>query len=240
MRRHSSAPPTAVPRLLPLWVVLALVLLLCPDGALAFVPKFEKPTASISASAITQSSPSRAPRKSSTSVNALWDDVAKFFDDLGNTNSNNDGGNSNEGTTSGEEQEYLGNTRILTIPVESLKVGGLRLYMSLFFMGMSNTPDKGSWQSWQSGDAGIDVYFHDQTGALLIELCEDTNRILVDRMGTSPSNAYMMQESVIIDGLLDELDTIANDEEIPLEDRLLVLKDPGDAIDAARESLAFS
>ena len=166
--------------------------------------------------------------------------MAKFFDDLGNNNSGNDGGSSGDGTTSGEEQQYLGNTRILTIPVETLKVGGLRLYISLFFMGMSNTPDKGSWQSWQSGDAGIDVYFHDQTGALLIELCEETNRILVDRMGTSPSNAYMMQESVIIDGLLDELDTIANDEEIPLEDRLLVLKDPGDVIDAARESLAFS
>ena len=240
MRRHSSALPTAVPRLLSLWVVLALVFSLCPDGALAFVPKCVKPAASINASAMTRSSPPRAPRKSSTSINALWDDVAKFFDDLGNNNSSNDGGNSGDGTTSGEEQQYLGNTRILTIPVESLKVGGLRLYMSLFFMGMSNTPDKGSWQSWQSGDAGIDVYFHDQTGALLIELCEDTNRILVDRMGTSPSNAYMMQESVIIDGLLDELDTIANDEEIPLEDRLLVLKDPGDAIDAARESLAFS
>lgn len=212
---------------------------LCPDGALAFVPKCVKPVVS-SVRSLAKIHLSPSPRKSSTSINALWNDLAKFFDDLGNNNGSNDGGSSGDGTTSGEEQQYLGNTRILTIPVESLKVGGLRLYMSLFFMGMSNTPDKGSWQSWQSGDAGIDVYFHDQTGALLIELCEETNRILVDRMGTSPSNAYMMQESVIIDGLLDELDTIANDEEIPLEDRLIVLKDPGDAIDAARESLAFS
>ena len=73
----------------------------------------------------------------------------------------------------------------------------------------------------------------------MIELCEESNRIIVDRMGTSPSNAYIMDESVIIDGLLDELDTIANDDEIAMEDRLLVLKEPGDAIDAARESLAF-
>ena len=73
----------------------------------------------------------------------------------------------------------------------------------------------------------------------MIELCEETNRIIVDRMGTSPSNAYIMNESVIIDGLLDELDTIARDEEIATEDRLLVLKEPGDAIDAAREGLAF-
>ena len=73
----------------------------------------------------------------------------------------------------------------------------------------------------------------------MIELCEETNRIIVDRMGTSPSNAYIMNESVIIDGLLDELDTIARDEGIAMEDRLLVLKEPGDAIDAAREGLAF-
>ena len=73
----------------------------------------------------------------------------------------------------------------------------------------------------------------------MIELCEETNRIIVDRMGTSPSNVYIMNESVIIDGLLDELDTIARDEGIAMEDRLLVLKEPGDAIDAAREGLAF-
>ena len=240
MRRHSSLATTTVRRLLSLgWVlVLALVFSLCPYGALAFVPKCAKQSASARTISVKHrpSFTERAPSsKSSTSVNALWDDVAKFFDDLGGNS-----GDDNDSISSGEEQQYLGNTRILTIPVESLKVGGLRLYISLFLMGQSNSPDKGSWQSWQSGDAGIDVYFHDQTGALLIELCEETNRILVDRMGTSPSNAYMMQESVIIDGLLDELDTIANDEEIPLEDRLLVLKDPGDAIDAARESLAFS
>ena len=150
-----------------------------------------------------------------------------------------DGGDGEDKSPSAEEQQYLGNTRILTIPVEALKVGGLRLYISLYLMGQCNTPEKGSWQSWQSGDAGIDCYFHDQSGALMIELCEESNRIIVDRMGTSPSNAYIMNESVIIDGLLDELDTIANDDEIAMEDRLLVLKEPGDAIDAARESLAF-
>ena len=241
MCRHSSLATTTVRRLLSLgWVlVLALVFSLFPDCALAFVPKCARQSASATTISVKHrlSFTERAPSsKSSTSVNALWDDVAKFFDDLGG----NSGDDNDSISSGGEEQQYLRNTRILTIPVESLKVGGLRLYISLFLMGQSNSPDKGSWQSWQSGDAGIDVYFRDQTGALLIELCEETNRILVDRMGTSPSNAYMMQESVIIDGLLDELDTIANDEEIPLEDRLLVLKDPGDAIDAARESLAFS
>mmetsp|Transcript_6509 Transcript_6509/g.14251 ORF Transcript_6509/g.14251 Transcript_6509/m.14251 type:complete len:153 (+) Transcript_6509:402-860(+) len=152
---------------------------------------------------------------------------------MGNNSDNDDAG---EGTG----EQYLGNARILSIPVESLKVGGLRLYISLYLMGQQNSPEKGSWRAHQSGDSGIDVYYRDQTGALLIELCEDTNRILVDRLGNQPSNAYIMQESVIIQGLLDELDVISQDEDIPLNDRLLVLKEPGDAIDVARESLAFS
>ena len=170
-------------------------------------------------------------------MSSFFDDIGKFFDHLSGNNSNDGGGDLQNG---GEVPQYLGNTRILSIPVESLKVGGLRLYISLYLMGQQNTPERGSWQAVQSGDSGIDVYYRDQTGALLIELCEETNRILVDRLGTEPSNAYLMQESVIIDGLLDELDTISQDDEIPVQDRLIILKEPGDAIDKVREGLAFS
>ena len=234
---------TIVPRLLSLWL-LALVFSLCTAGAIAFVPE----SASSSQTTLTSSDRTRNVASSDVSpvsrtslrANNFWDDVTNFFDNLGNDSSgsgNSGGGEDNLSST--EEQQYLGSTRIFTIPVEAFKVGGLRLYISLYVMGQCNTPEKGSWKSWQSGDAGIDCYFHDQSGALMIELCEETNRIIVDRMGTSPSNAYIMNESVIIDGLLDELDTIARDEEIAMEDRLLVLKEPGDAIDAAREGLAF-
>ena len=231
-----------VSRLLSLWL-LALVLSLCTAGAIAFVPESASSSQSTSASDRTRnvaSSDASPVSQTSLHANNFWDDVTNFFDTLGN-NSNGSGnsGGDEDKSPSTEEQQYLGNTRILTIPVEALKVGGLRLYISLYLMGQCNTPEKGSWQSWQAGDAGIDCYFHDQSGALMIELCEESNRIIVDRMGTSPSNAYIMNESVIIDGLLDELDTIANDDEIAMEDRLLVLKEPGDAIDAARESLAF-
>lgn len=234
---------TIVPRLLSLWL-LALVFSLCTAGAIAFVPE----SASSSQTTLTSSDRTRNVASSDVSpvsrtslhANNFWDDVTNFFDNLGNDSSgsgNSGGGEDNVSST--EEQQYLGSTRIFTIPVEAFKVGGLRLYISLYLMGQCNTPEKGSWKSWQSGDAGIDCYFHDQSGALMIELCEETNRIIVDRMGTSPSNAYIMNESVIIDGLLDELDTIARDEEIAMEDRLLVLKEPGDAINAARKGLAF-
>ena len=234
-----------VPRLLSLWL-LALVFSLCTAGAIAFVPESACSSQSTSTSDRTRNvASSDVSKVSRTSLHAnnFWDDVTNFFDNLGNNSNGSgnsgDGGDGEDKSPSAEEQQYLGNTRILTIPVEALKVGGLRLYISLYLMGQCNTPEKGSWQSWQAGDAGIDCYFHDQSGALMIELCEESNRIIVDRMGTSPSNAYIMNESVIIDGLLDELDTIANDDEIAMEDRLLVLKEPGDAIDAARESLAF-
>ena len=146
-------------------------------------------------------------------------------------------------TTLGNEVYYRKETRPILGPLAAFSDPIILDFACLhdhFNAYLSITlPEKGSWKSWQSGDAGIDCYFHDQSGALMIELCEETNRIIVDRMGTSPSNAYIMNESVIIDGLLDELDTIARDEEIATEDRLLVLKEPGDAIDAAREGLAF-
>ena len=47
-----------------------------------------------------------------------------------------------------------------------------------------------------------------------------------------------MQESVIVQGVLDELHEIANDKSVPLADRLLI-PEPSDAIEVARSSLSF-
>mmetsp|Transcript_16059 Transcript_16059/g.34795 ORF Transcript_16059/g.34795 Transcript_16059/m.34795 type:complete len:130 (-) Transcript_16059:91-480(-) len=82
--------------------------------------------------------------------------------------------------------------------------------------------------------------------------------IRIYRCGSRPSTSYLMQESVIVDGVLDELQNLAglggatttgtttssttsdeNEEpEIADEDRLLI-PDPENAIEEARESLAF-
>mmetsp|Transcript_12044 Transcript_12044/g.22743 ORF Transcript_12044/g.22743 Transcript_12044/m.22743 type:complete len:108 (+) Transcript_12044:133-456(+) len=107
-------------------------------------------------------------------------------------------------------------------------------------MGEQNTPDKGSWRANQVGDNGIDVYYHDRTGALMINLSEDDGRITIDRLGSAPSMQYLMQESVIVGGLLDELESIASDGEIDEPNRLIRLAAPGNAIKNARESLSFS
>ena len=169
-------------------------------------------------------------------ANNFFDDVFEFFQGMGGGGDQDpDSGSSDPSAVEGS----IGSTRILTIPFRSVKVGGLRLYLSLYLMGMQNTPTKGAWAAHQSGDAGIDVYYGDQTGALCIELDEDVSAITLDRMGSGPSNAYVMHESGLIEGLLDELETIAGDPEIAVEDRLLVLEEPGTAITEAREGLAF-
>ena len=82
----------------------------------------------------------------------------------------------------------------------------------------------------------VDLFFHDGSGLLTVELLEDEIRI--DRTGSRPSTAYLMQESVVVQGMLDELQQCASDESIVEVDRLLI-PEPADAIESAREELAF-
>jgi len=104
------------------------------------------------------------------------------------------------------------------------------------------------------------LYETDRSGVLQIELRPSSKRqkqaeIRIYRCGSRPSTSYLMQESVIVDGVMDELQNICgehssmktltpsdsdpNDPEIAPEDRLLIT-DPPNAIQVARESLAFS
>jgi hypothetical protein len=50
----------------------------------------------------------------------------------------------------------------------------------------------------------------------------------------------MMQEGMIIQGVLDELHECAFDESIEEENRLLLLPEPKDAIEKVRDALAFA
>ncbi len=135
-----------------------------------------------------------------------------------------------------DDEDYPGCTSIFKIHVKSLKVGGCRLYLSLFFMGESNNPTKGSWKMNQNGDGGIDMYYKDTTGALIIEFREDA--IVVKRLGSKPSMEYLMQESNMLTGMLDQLDEIAMDTSIEESDRLICIDN--DAINVVRESLSFT
>jgi hypothetical protein len=87
------------------------------------------------------------------------------------------------------------------------------------------------------------MYFTDGTGMIQIELSQggdsgDVSEVRVYRYGSLPSTAYLMQESVIVDGILDELHQCAFDESVAPEHRLLI-PEPKSAIEDAREALAF-
>ena len=126
--------------------------------------------------------------------------------------------------------------RVLEIPVKSMKRGGLRFVLGLYLVGL---PDKGTWTPNQAGDdSGLDMYFKD--GSAMFKLVLDDDAVRVDRYGTRPSLAYMLQESVVLHGILDELHSLCSDDDddgIESVNRLLLLEDPGDAIEKARAAL---
>jgi len=156
--------------------------------------------------------------------------------------SNSGGGDTQkyDGGSSGaiaDDGDYVATTEIFHIPAKKIKIGGLRLYLALYFMGEQNTPTRQTWRADQTGDGGIDLYYRDRTGALVLALTEEG--VTVSRLGSAPSMEYLAQESYILGGLLDQLDEIAEDVRIGEDDRLLCLMEPGDAIGAVRENLAF-
>ena len=129
------------------------------------------------------------------------------------------------------------------IPLEAMKVGGLRIALSLHCIGQQNTPNKGTWLARQCDDGVIEMWFNnpDQNGMFSITLTELTGgkgTIAVERHGPRPSLVYQLQESLQLHKLLDELETLAfgNDEEVEDENRLLVLKE-SDGIESARGKL---
>ena len=174
-----------------------------------------------------------------------------------------------------EEDDELpaGTFLLFRFPAKQLKPGGLRLFLMFYLLGMQNTPDKNTWRADQklmeSSSSDDDeektyvlemLYDVDKTGMLQIELLPSTSHqkqaeIRIYRCGSRPSTSYLMQESLIVDGVLDELQNIAGEKigdfdsdsdapdgdepEIAAQDRLLIT-DPPNAIGAARESLAFS
>lgn len=184
----------------------------------------------------------RRRRQQETELSAgFFDDIRNFFDNFFEGNSNNNDGNNNDDEEDDEDDELAAGTcNVATIPVENIKPGGLRLFLMFYLMGMQNTPEAKTWRADQpsSEEYVIDYWFHDKTAILSISLQE--NKIEITRTGSSPSNEYMIQENVILQGVFDELHQCAFDESVDVPNRLLVLpKDSSDAIDKARELLAF-
>ena len=123
-------------------------------------------------------------------------------------------------------------TRVIEIPVSYIKRGGLRFALGLHLIGLEQ--EKGTWRPNQASDNELDMYFKDNSAMFKVVFDDDT--IHVDRYGT-PSLLYLLQESVVLHSVLDELNTLCFDGEIADENRLLQLVEPGDAIENARAKL---
>ncbi len=117
-----------------------------------------------------------------------------------------------------------------------MKSGGLRLYCNLYLMGLQNTPEKNCWKASQSDNSEVNLRYCDLTGSIIIQFTEDG--ITVDRLGSSPSMKYLMHESMILNGFLDELNAIVYEGDISEQNRLLTLVDD-DAIEKSRDAISF-
>lgn len=127
-------------------------------------------------------------------------------------------------------------TKVFDVQAKEIKVGGLRFFLNIYLVGQSNTPEQGTWLVQQDDDGKLDLYYKDGTGMLSIDMKE--YEVTATRFGEKPSLKYMLNESVMLHGLLDELNTLAFEvDDIEEEKRLIRLNDPGDAIELAREKL---
>jgi len=164
--------------------------------------------------------------------NNFFDDIGRFFggdrDGQGDTSSSNSG----SPTSSNDDPNVL-----FEIPAKSIKLGGLRLFLSLHLMGQQNSPTKGAWKVSTTEDSTINMIFNDETAGLVVLFTDE--KLSVQRWGDSPSLQYLIQESVILNAFLDEVNAIVFDGEVREEDRLLVLEKVED-LEEARKSVAFS
>jgi hypothetical protein len=127
-------------------------------------------------------------------------------------------------------------TRVFDIPLSSLKLGGTRFALGLFLIGQQGTPVKGSWKVNPVSDQVLDMYYVDDSAMFSLNL--DEKSISIDRYG-SPSLQYLLQESLVLHRLLDEIHTIAlGNEEVEETDRLIVFADERTAIENARSKLS--
>ena len=133
----------------------------------------------------------------------------------------------------------------IDIPAKVINIKPLKFYLQLFLVTQQNTPVKGSWllNANEEVEEYLEVYYKDGTGVVLIQF-DDLYGMRIKRKGKRPSLQYMLQESVLLHGLLDELNVIAfgqegdDDEDVDDDKRLLQFTDENkDVLSKAREVL---
>ncbi|KAL3784358.1 hypothetical protein HJC23_004121 [Cyclotella cryptica] len=147
---------------------------------------------------------------------SIFDDVAKFFSGLNNNDDDVPPNQSKFEVSDVEDVDgaYTGSKRIITIP------------------------EPNSWKAQQFDNAEVNLRYCDLSGSIIIQFADDA--ITIDRLGSAPSMKYLLHESIVLNGFLDELNAIVFEGDVVEENRLLTLPDPGDAIEKARGVLSFS
>lgn len=142
----------------------------------------------------------------------------------------------NKAEASRGEKKGNGPKAVIDIPASTVKMGPLNFFLQIYLVGEQNNPVKGSWVFNNNDENGsLDMYYQDGTGMFSVSLAED--RVVINRYGQKPSLQYMLQESVMLHGILDELTEIAfGVEDIEPGKRLLQLVSSED-ISKARETL---
>lgn len=153
---------------------------------------------------------------------------------------------------SGEEgNDFLGNLFgggsknsdngvVLSLPASTVKVGALRFLLNIYLVGEQNNPSPNSWLTRQDSEDNLQIYYSDGSAMLSLEL--GPKQIQAVRYGERPSLQYQLQESVLLHGVLDELESVAfgsgaEDEEIADDQRLLQFEGGKAIIEKARAKL---
>ena len=127
-----------------------------------------------------------------------------------------------------------GPTTVLEIPVKNIKPRPLRFFLQIYIVGQQNSKDSQSWLPKEEGSSDLQVYYQDGTGMCNIVLGDD--KIVMERHGQRPSLQYMLQESLMLHGVLDELAQVAFEvDDVEDSQRLLMLDEK--VIDEARSKL---
>ena len=135
----------------------------------------------------------------------------------------------------GGDQNTVKSKTVFDIPTTSVKQGAIRFFLNLHLVSLQRTSDKGTWFSKEDDTGGLDLYFKDGSGMVSLSFSE--NAIKAERIGAKPSLQYLLQESILLHGVLDELNKLAFEvDDIEMEKRLLQLKDK-DGIVQARAKL---
>lgn len=135
-----------------------------------------------------------------------------------------------------ENQQKGGSKSVIDLAADTVKVGPLKFFLQIYLVGEQNKPVQGAWVlNSNEENESLDMYYKDGTGMFSLGLNE--NSIKVQRYGERPSLEYMLQESVMLHGVLDELNQIAFEVDDIEEEKRLLRFENKEAINEARESL---